>query len=98
MLTAADLFDLGIPDADRFRKLETELTVAFNRPCNLFRVRLSEDRGYISALLLGACEEVLQVHKMHPIAIFPDGELFEGDIPQDDLVQQIAATWHFSRN
>ncbi|MBW4603561.1 MAG: CRISPR-associated protein Csc3 [Calothrix sp. FI2-JRJ7] len=93
MLTAADLFDLGIPDAKRFRKLETELTVAFNRPCNLFRIRLAEDRGYMTALLLGACEEVLQSYKMHPIAIFPDGELFEGDIPQDDLVQQIAATW-----
>lgn len=93
MLTAADLFDLGIPDADRFRKLEAELTVAFNRPCSLFRVRLAEDRGYMSALLLGACEEVLQSHGMHPIAIFPDGELFEGEIPTSNLVQQIAATW-----
>ena len=27
-------FDLGIPDAQRFRKLEKELTVAFGRSCN----------------------------------------------------------------
>lgn len=93
MLTAADLFDLGISDTDRFRKLQTELTFAFDRPCNLFRVRLSEDRGYMTALLLGACEEVLQNHNMHPIAIFPDGELFEGTIPTDNLAIEIAAVW-----
>ena len=29
MLTAADLFDLGIPESQRFRKVENELTVAF---------------------------------------------------------------------
>ena len=72
MLVAADLFDLGIPDAQRFRKIETELTVAFGRKCHLFRVRLSEDKGYITSLLLGACEEVLQKYGFHPIAIFPD--------------------------
>ncbi len=93
MLTAADLFDLGIPDTDRFRKLQTELTVAFDRPCYLFPVRLSEDKGYMTALLLGACEDVLQNHKMHPVAIFPDGELFEGDIPTSNLAVEIAVTW-----
>lgn len=94
MLVAADLFDLGIPDAQRFRKIETELTVAFGRKCHLFRVRLSEDKGYITSLLLGACEEVLQKYGFHPIAIFPDSELFEGaNLPNVDLTKEIAAVW-----
>lgn len=94
MLTAADLFDLGIPESERFRKVQTELTVAFNRPSHLFRVRVSEDRGYITALLLGACEEVLVNHGLHPLAIFPDGELFEGEtLPTVDLTTEIAACW-----
>ena len=94
MLTAADLFDLGIPDEQRFRKIETELTVAFGRKSNLFRVRLSEDKGYITSLLLGACEEVLQKYGFHPIAIFPDSELFEGsNLPNVDLTKEIAAVW-----
>jgi CRISPR-associated protein Csc3 len=94
MLVAADLFDLGIPDAQRFRKIETELTVAFGRKCNLFRVRLSEDKGYITSLLLGACEEVLQKYGFHPIAIFPDSELFEGgNLPNVDLTKEIATVW-----
>ncbi|KHG38971.1 MAG: CRISPR-associated protein Csc3 [Aphanizomenon flos-aquae KM1D3_PB] len=94
MLTAADLFDLGIPDQLRFRKIETELTVAFGRKCNLFRVHLSEDKGYITSLLLGACEEVLQKYGFHPIAIFPDSELFEGgNLPNVDLTKEIAAVW-----
>jgi CRISPR-associated protein Csc3 len=94
MLIAADLFDLGIPDALRFRKIETELTVAFGRKCNLFRVRLSEDKGYITSLLLGACEEVLQKYGFHPIAIFPDSELFAGgNLPNVDLTKEIAAIW-----
>jgi CRISPR-associated protein Csc3 len=94
MLTGADLFDLGIPESERFRKVQTELTVAFNRPSKLFRVRVSEDRGYITALLLGACEEVLQKHGLAPLAIFPDGELFEGEnLPTVDLTTEIAACW-----
>jgi CRISPR-associated protein Csc3 len=94
ILTAADLFDLGIPDVERFRKVQNELTVAFNRPSNLFRVHLSEDRGYITALLLGACEEVLQKYGLSPLAIFPDGELFEGEaLPTGDLTTEIAAVW-----
>ncbi|MDM3847630.1 MAG: CRISPR-associated protein Csc3 [Aphanizomenon gracile PMC638.10] len=94
MLTAADLFDLGIPDEQRFRKIETELTVAFGRKCNILRVRLSEDKGYITSLLLGACEEVLQKYGFHPIAIFPDSELFEGaNLPNVDLTKEIAAVW-----
>ncbi|WP_323196390.1 CRISPR-associated protein Csc3 [Nodularia harveyana] len=94
MLVAADLFDLGIPDAQRFRKIETELTVAFGKKCHLFRVRLSEDKGYITALLLCACEEVLQKYGLHPLAIFPDGELFVGEaLPSVDLAQEIAVIW-----
>jgi CRISPR-associated protein Csc3 len=94
MLTAADLFDLGIPDAQRFRKLEAELTVAFGRKCNLFKVRLSENKGYITALLMGACEEVLQKYGLHPIAIFPDSEIFEGaTLPNVDLTKEIAVVW-----
>lgn len=94
MITAADLFDLGIPDSERFRKVQNELTVAFDRSSNLFRVRLSEDRGYITALLLGSCEEVLTKYGLTPLAIFPDGELFEGEaIPKVDLVTEIAGVW-----
>ncbi|MEG4857720.1 CRISPR-associated protein Csc3 [Microcoleus sp. K1-B6] len=94
MLTGADLFDLGIAESERFRKVQKELTVAFNRPSKLFRVRVSEDRGYITALLLGACEEVLQQYGLTPLAIFPDGELFEGEtLPTVDLTTKIAACW-----
>ena len=94
MVTAADLFDLGIADELRFRKLETELTVAFNKPCKLLRVRLAEDRGYITALLLGACEEVFKNRGLHPLAIFPDGELFIGEeLNREDLTQDIARVW-----
>ncbi len=94
MITAADLFDLGIPDAERFRKVQNELTVAFDRPSNLFRVHLSEDRGYITALLLGACEEVFNTYHLTPLAIYPDGELFEGEaIPKVDLATEIAGVW-----
>jgi CRISPR-associated protein Csc3 len=94
MVTAADLFDLGIPEAQRFAKVQKELTVAFNRPSNLFRVKLTEDRGYLTSLLLGACEEVLIKHRLTPLAIFPDGELFEGEIlPDRDLTAEIATVW-----
>ncbi|MCW6051652.1 CRISPR-associated protein Csc3 [Lyngbya sp. CCAP 1446/10] len=94
MLTGADLFDLGIPESERFRKVQKELTVAFDRPSKLFRVRVSEDRGYITALLLGACEKVLQKYGLTPLAIFPDGELFEGEnLPAVDLTTEIATCW-----
>ncbi|KST67896.1 hypothetical protein [Mastigocoleus testarum] len=99
MVRSADLFDLGIPDVLRFRKLEAELTDALGGACKLFRVRLSEDRGYITALLLNACEEVLQRYGLNPLAIFPDGELFLGgslekeSFPIEDLVQEIAIVW-----
>ena len=94
MLRAADLFDLGIPESKRFRKVENELTVAFGRNCNFLRIKCSEDRGYITALLLGACEEVLIKYGLNPLAIFPDGELFEGEVlPTLDLTREIAEVW-----
>lgn len=94
MITAADLFDLGIPESERFRKVQTELAVAFGRSSNLFKIRVSEDRGYITALLLGACEEVLIKHGLTLLAIFPDGEVFEGEtLPTVDLTTEIAVCW-----
>lgn len=94
MITGADLFDLGIPERDRFRKVQTELTVALGRPSKLLRVRVSEDRGYITALLLGACEEVFKKFGLTPLAILPDGEIFEGEaLLQVDLTTEIAAVW-----
>jgi len=93
-VTAADLFDLGIPEQQRLRKLETELTVAFGKPCRLFQVHLIEDRGFLTALLLNACEEVFQRRDLHPLAIFPHGELFVGDkLVTDNLTEEIAAVW-----
>jgi CRISPR-associated protein Csc3 len=78
ILIAADLFDLEICDEDLTKKLQKELTVALNRPSKLYRIRISEDRGYMTALLLTACEEVLLEYNLIPLAVFPDGELFEG--------------------
>ena len=93
-LIAADLFDLELPAHDLTKKLQKELTVALNRPSSLYRIRVSEDRGYMTALLLGACEEVLIEYKLTPLAIFPDGELFEGEtLPDTDLVPKIASRW-----
>lgn len=94
ILIAADLFDLNLPQSELDRKIEKELTVALDRPSRLYRVRVSEDRGYISALLLAACEEVLSGEGLTPLAIFPDGELFEGErLPGKDLVNAIALRW-----
>lgn len=70
MLIGADLFDLGISEEQRFRKVANELTVAFSRPCHLFRVKVTEDRGYLTSLLLNACETVLTQHGLHPLAFF----------------------------
>ncbi|KOR38300.1 CRISPR-associated protein Csc3 [Planktothricoides sp. SR001] len=94
MVTGADLFDLGIPESERLRKVKNELTVAFGRRSNLFRIRLSEDRGYITALLLGACEEILADYELTPLALFPDGVIFEGSAwPSEDLTLKIASRW-----
>jgi CRISPR-associated protein Csc3 len=94
MLIGGDLFDLGIPEEQRVRKVQTELTVAFSRASRLFKVTLSEDRGYLTSLLLSACEEVLHKRDLHTLAIDPDGQIFEGEaFPEEDLTVEIARQW-----
>jgi CRISPR-associated protein Csc3 len=94
ILRAADLFDLELPEDKLIPKIRTELIHALNRPCELFRIRVKEDRGYITALLLGSCEEVLKQHGCNPLALFADGFLAEGvTIPTTDFTQEIAAVW-----
>jgi len=94
MLIGADLFDLGIGEEKRLRKVENELTIALGRPCQLFRVCLSEDKGYLTSLLLGACEEVLMKYSLQSLAIYPDGQLFLGEkFPDRDLTKEIAIAW-----
>ena len=94
ILRAADLFDLDLPAEKLIPKLRTELIHAFERPCELFRVGVTEHRGYITALLLSACEDVLTRYGYHPIALFVDGFLVEGEtIPTKDLTAEIAIEW-----
>ena len=94
ILRAADLFDLEISDEALVRKMRTELVHILNRPSNLYRVRVSEQRGHITALLLAACEEELTEHALTPIALFPNGELFEGrKFPSSDVTTKIAERW-----
>ncbi|MGB3789687.1 MAG: hypothetical protein WA949_16875, partial [Phormidesmis sp.] len=95
MLIGGDLYDLGIPEEERIRKVENELTVAFRKNTRLFRVGLSEDHGYLTALLLAACEDVLHVHGLATLAIDPDGQLFIGEsFPEEDLTNAIAQKWY----
>jgi CRISPR-associated protein Csc3 len=94
MLIGGDLFDLGIEEDKRIRKVETELTVALQRPIKLFNVSLSEDRGYLTSLLLSACEEVLHDRNLHTLAIDPNGQIFVGEaFPDGDLSKIIAQQW-----
>ncbi|MGB6169639.1 MAG: hypothetical protein WBF52_18815, partial [Geitlerinemataceae cyanobacterium] len=94
MLIGGDLFDLGIEKNKRIRKVENELTVALRRPSHLFEVTLSEDRGYLTSLLLSACEEVLLDRNLHTLAIDPDGQIFVGEaFPEEDLDRVIAQKW-----
>ena len=94
MLVGGDLFDLGIDEDKRIRKVENELTVAFGRPSRLFKITLSEDRGYLTALLLSACEEVLLSKGLHTIAINPGSQIYEGQsFPEEDLTAEIAQKW-----
>lgn len=94
ILRAADLFDLEIPDETLIQKIQTELVHALNRPSNLYRVRVSEHRGYLTALLLAACEEELINAGLTPVAIFLNGELFEGKcFPDSDVLKGIAKRW-----
>lgn len=94
MLIGGDLYDLGIPEELRIRKVENELTVALRKNTRLFKVKLSEDRGYLTALLLSACEDVLQARGLTTLAIDPDGQLFMGEqFPEEDLTLEIARKW-----
>lgn len=94
ILRAADLFDLELEEATLVQKLRAELTHALGHPCELFRIRTTEDRGYITSLLLSACEEVLSRHQYNLLAVFPDGMLVEGPENQDlDLTEEIAVAW-----
>jgi CRISPR-associated protein Csc3 len=94
ILIAADLFDLELDDDTLKKKLQKELTVALDRPSNLYRIRISEDRGYMTALLLEACEEVLSEYNLAPLSISPDSELFEGrSFPTVNLIPKIASCW-----
>ncbi|MEG4027035.1 MULTISPECIES: CRISPR-associated protein Csc3 [unclassified Microcoleus] len=94
MLIGGDLFDLGIEENKRIRKVETELTVALQRDSKLFHVTLSEDRGYLTSLLLSACEEVLHDRNLHTLAIDPNGQIFVGEaFPDGDLSPIIAKKW-----
>ncbi|MGG6293634.1 hypothetical protein ACQ4M4_04345 [Leptolyngbya sp. AN02str] len=94
MLIGGDLFDLGIEEDKRIRKVENELTVAFGRPSHLFKVTLSENRGYLTALLLLACKEILHSEGLHILFINPDSQIYEGEsFPQEDLSLKIAKNW-----
>lgn len=94
MLIGGDLYDLGIPEDQRIRKVETELTVALQRDIHLFKVRLSENRGYLTALLLAACEAVLHQKGLVTLSIDPDGQIFIGEnFPEEDLILPIAQQW-----
>jgi CRISPR-associated protein Csc3 len=94
ILRAADLFDLELAEEKLAQKIRTELIHALGRPCELYRVKITEDRGYITALLLSACEEVLARHQYHVLALFPNGILIEGPArPELDLTAEIAAAW-----
>lgn len=99
MLIGGDLFDLGIEEHIRNRKVETELTVAMQRASRLFKVRLTEDRGYLTSLLLSACEDVMHQHGLHTLAIEPDGQIFIGEaFPEVDVAVEIATRWQKSIN
>ncbi len=94
MLIGGDLYDLGLPEKERVRKVENELTVVFQRNTRIFKVGLSEDRGYLTALLLTACEDVLHERGLATLSIDPDGQLFVGEqFPTEDLVDAIAKKW-----
>jgi CRISPR-associated protein Csc3 len=94
ILRAADLFDLELPEEKLVGKIRTELIHSLGRPCELFRVRITEDRGYITALLLSGCEEVLKRYGYSPLALFTDGFLVEGAaLPTTDFTQEIAGVW-----
>ena len=94
ILIAGDLFDLGIDEALRIRKVENELTVALQRPISLFTIKLSQDLGYLTSLLLSSSEEVLHSKGLYTLAINPDSQIFIGTaFPDNDLAPEIAQLW-----
>ncbi|MBV9388699.1 MAG: hypothetical protein JOZ78_19930 [Chroococcidiopsidaceae cyanobacterium CP_BM_ER_R8_30] len=94
ILRAADLFDLELAEEKLVQKIRTELIHALGRPCELYRIRITEDHGYITAMLLSACEEVLHQQQYNVLALFPDGVLVEGGVNQGlDLTVKIATAW-----
>lgn len=94
ILRAADLFDLELKEDKLIQKIRTELIHALGRSCELYWIRITEDRGYITALLLSACEEVLNQYQYHVLAVSPDGILVEGAENLNlDLATKIAVTW-----
>jgi CRISPR-associated protein Csc3 len=94
ILRAADLFDLELKEDKLIQKIRTELIHALVRPCELYWIRITEDRGYITALLLSACEEVLHQHQYNVLAVSPDAVLVEGAANLAlDLTIKIAAAW-----
>ena len=94
MLIGGDLYDLGIPEETRLRKVETKLTIALQRDTHLFKVRLSQERGYLTALLLAACEEVLNEKGLATLSINPGSQIFVGErFPDENLTPQIARKW-----
>lgn len=93
MLVGGDLFDLGIEESKRVCKVETELTVALQRDTHLFKVSLSEDRGYFTSLLLSACESVLCDRGLQTLAIEPDGQIFVGEAFPEEVTLEIAQRW-----
>lgn len=94
LVVAADLFDLSIDQQRRFAKIEVELAVAFQRRVRLFQIRISEDRGYLTSLLLNACQEIVEGYGLHTLSIDPDGFIVIGDsMPAEDLIPEIANRW-----
>ncbi len=94
ILIGGDLFDLGIDENLRIRKVENELTVALQRPTHIFTIRLSQELGYLTSLLLSACEEILHSKGLCTLALNPDSQTFIGTtFPDSDLAPEIAQLW-----
>ena len=93
MLVSGDLFDLGIEESKRVRKVEKKLRDALQRDIYLFKVSLSEDRGYFTSLLLSACESVLCDRGLQTLAIEPDGQIFVGEAFPEEVTLEIAQQW-----
>jgi len=93
ILRAADLIDIGLEEEKIFSKVSMELESVFQKPCRLFRVRLNEQRGYLSALLLESIEELLHRYELIPICHDANSTLFMGaNWPEKNLNTELAVT------